>query len=202
MNSSSLSAMLSKTCTVAVLSLAILSSEPSQAELITWKLEGVHFDDGGTAVGTFTVDTAKGTDQRLTAFDITTTSGSVISTPFAYAPSSTNARYHLVEISNEVGTFSIPELEFSFKNHFLMLSLESDIHDVTMPGAATGFITNEPSGEANAEEQLLDANFSALIRHVDAGQVVASIPEPSVLVYLGVAFAVIARAFAWRGSKA
>jgi hypothetical protein len=48
---------------------------PAAASILTWKLENVLFDDGGQMFGTFSVDTTVG---AVTAFDITTTTGSIL----------------------------------------------------------------------------------------------------------------------------
>ena len=48
---------------------------PATASILNWNLENVLFDDGGQASGTFSVDTTTG---AVTAFDITTTTGSIL----------------------------------------------------------------------------------------------------------------------------
>jgi hypothetical protein len=48
---------------------------PATASILNWKLENVQFNDGGQMSGAFSVDT---TDGAVTAFDITTTTGSVL----------------------------------------------------------------------------------------------------------------------------
>ena len=45
------------------------------ASILNWELENVQFDDGGQMSGTFSVDTTVGV---VTAFDITTTAGSIL----------------------------------------------------------------------------------------------------------------------------
>ena len=50
-------------------------ADPANASTINYTLSGVTFGDGGTASGTFAIDSISG---HLTAFDITTTTGSVI----------------------------------------------------------------------------------------------------------------------------
>lgn len=53
---------------------------PATASILNWELENVQFDDGGQMSGTFSVDTTVG---AVTAFDITTTTGSIL-TGFHY----------------------------------------------------------------------------------------------------------------------
>jgi hypothetical protein len=50
-------------------------AEPATASILHWELENVLFDDGGQMSGTFSVDTTNG---AVTAFDITTTTGSIL----------------------------------------------------------------------------------------------------------------------------
>lgn len=57
------------------LAISVALSAPVQASVIDWTLEGVTFDDGGTASGTFSVDTSTG---DLVSYDITTTAGSAL----------------------------------------------------------------------------------------------------------------------------
>ena len=55
--------------------LGFLLTVPAQATAINWTLSGVTFDDGGTASGIFSTDSATG---GLLSYDITTTAGSVL----------------------------------------------------------------------------------------------------------------------------
>jgi len=48
---------------------------PANASIINWTLSGVAFNDGGTATGTFSTDSTTG---NITAFDITTTTGTTL----------------------------------------------------------------------------------------------------------------------------
>jgi hypothetical protein len=57
------------------LAISVALSAPVQASIIDWTLEGVTFDDGGTASGTFSIDTSTG---HLVSYDITTTAGSTL----------------------------------------------------------------------------------------------------------------------------
>jgi hypothetical protein len=57
------------------LAISVALSAPVQASVIDWTLEGVTFDDGGTASGTFSVDTSTG---YLVSYAITTTPGSTL----------------------------------------------------------------------------------------------------------------------------
>jgi hypothetical protein len=50
-------------------------AEPATASILNWELENVLFDDGGQMSGTFSVNTTNG---AVIAFDITTTTGSIL----------------------------------------------------------------------------------------------------------------------------
>jgi hypothetical protein len=62
----------------------LITASASQATVVTWYLQNVTFDDGGSASGFFTIDTD--TDWGLTDFDIKTTSGGSITSSFEYTP--------------------------------------------------------------------------------------------------------------------
>ena len=70
---------------------------PSYAVLVTWTLQDVTFDDGGTASGFVSFDPSlpympKLFDARyLSNFDIKTTGGMVFTAPFEYTPKNTDA---------------------------------------------------------------------------------------------------------------
>ena len=55
------------------LAISVALSAPVQASIIDWTLEGVTFDDGGTASGTFSTNSSTG---DIVSYDITTTAGS------------------------------------------------------------------------------------------------------------------------------
>jgi len=55
------------------LAISAAASAPVLASIINWTLEGVTFDDGGTASGTFSTDSSTG---DIVSYDITTTAGS------------------------------------------------------------------------------------------------------------------------------
>ncbi len=57
------------------LAMSVALSAPVQASVIDWTLEGVTFDDGGTASGMFSIDSSTG---QLVSYDITTTLGSTL----------------------------------------------------------------------------------------------------------------------------
>src|SRR5215207_6715676 len=79
------------------------------AKLITWTLHDVTFGDGGTASGFFTFDPTipashSHQKQYLTAFNIKTTAGSIMTAPFEYSPANTDA-----SVPWFVNFFSAPE---------------------------------------------------------------------------------------------
>ena len=57
------------------LAISIAASAPVLASVINWTLEGVTFDDGGTASGTFSTDLSTG---DIVSYDITTTTGTAV----------------------------------------------------------------------------------------------------------------------------
>ena len=57
-----------------------VTAGPATASILNWELENVVFDDGGQMSGTFSVNTTTG---EVTAFDIVTTTGSIL-TGFDY----------------------------------------------------------------------------------------------------------------------
>ena len=85
-------------------------SVPSHAVLVTWTLQDVTFDDGGTASGFVTFDPSVpdipglSNAQYLSNFDIKTTAGTVFTTPFEYTSKNTDASE-----PGHVHLFSAPE---------------------------------------------------------------------------------------------
>jgi len=148
----------------------------ARAEMITWTLHDVVFDDGGTASGFVVFDPAKPTppgvhgDAHLTQFDIKTTGGSALSAPFEFTPANTDASEPWY-----VGFFSAPEGPrplHGLPQHFLQLVPEGEwpAHGghVNVLLAASG-------------DSLLD-NQRSLFRATTSGFLIGTpIPEPSLL---------------------
>ena len=72
-------------------------SVPSHAVLVTWTLQDVPFDDGGTASGFVIFDPSVpvipglSNTRYLSNFDIKTAAGTVFTVPFEYTPNNTDA---------------------------------------------------------------------------------------------------------------
>jgi ethanolamine utilization microcompartment shell protein EutS len=85
-------------------------AERATASILDWELENVLFDDGGRMSGAFSVNTTNG---AVIAFDITTTTGSILA-GFHYdgrlalpaATSSVEIR-SLSKITSRIGTFNL-----------------------------------------------------------------------------------------------
>ena len=92
--------MLKKLVSIAVASLLFLAAAQVQAALLTWRLEDVNFDDGGTAIGFFRYDPTtppcNGFDACIGVvpdFDITTSPGFAF--PNEYRPRAVwRSRFH------------------------------------------------------------------------------------------------------------
>ena len=56
----------------------VFLAAPAQAAPVTFQINGLVFDDGGTASGTFVLDTVDGTSGVIVSADITTTGGSAV----------------------------------------------------------------------------------------------------------------------------
>ncbi len=65
-----------------VLNLAAATVVPASASVVNWTLSDVTFQDGGTASGAFSIDSATG---KLTTFDVTTTDGATLA-GYRYEP--------------------------------------------------------------------------------------------------------------------
>jgi hypothetical protein len=77
----------------------------AQAALVTWTLQSVTFDDGGTATGSFTLDTAKIDPKSLgnpiASFDIKTTPGTSVTTEAEYSSSAPGAAAQSFYVAKE-----------------------------------------------------------------------------------------------------
>ena len=93
--------MLKKLVSFAVASLLFLAAAQAQAALLTWRLEDVNFDNGGTAIGFFRYDPTAAPCSRpldctgvVPDFDITTTPG--FGFPNEYRPLAAGGRAFIV----------------------------------------------------------------------------------------------------------
>jgi len=185
------------------LGLLVLLTTGANAGVLTWVLDGVKFDDGGTAMGSFNFDPSAGTPCStglspcglFSSVHITTTTGSV----------RTGATYTFV-CGTDVATCTGPSPDSTH-----MLDLATAAADQTgKPGFGLFFADGiPPAGLTNfrgsidisgsPEASCSDAacsDIAAPLRFVVAG-VASSTPEPGTLLLLGGGLMAIGAA-AWR----
>lgn len=157
----------------AALAISVAVSAPVQASVIDWTLEGVTFDDGGTASGTFSIDSSTG---HLVSYDITTTAGSTLGRT-VYDPSTAP----FVGYGN-YGPNSFLLLTVSGAT-YITLEFLNPLTSGGIDPIVTGydFVTNTGSYECNN---------CAPFRVVTAGEAASSpVPEPSTWAMMLVGFA-------------
>ena len=157
------------------LAISVALSAPVQASIIDWTLEGVTFDDGGTASGTFSTDSSTG---DIVSYDITTTAGSTLLVGTVYDPSTAGAG------NNEIGPNSF--LLQTFVRPYINLTL---LNPLTSPGIDPIVIgTYQTSDSAKSYE--CDNCFP--IRLVATGEATSfPVPEPSTWATMLVGFAAL-----------
>ena len=95
--------------------LSIILGGTARADIITWTLNGVTFDDGGTASGFFRVNTVT---HQVTAWDITTTAGSLLP-GYHYSSALPNQNFSNYSTNTLlVDDPSSNEIEFAFNSSF------------------------------------------------------------------------------------
>lgn len=106
------------TISLLVPAVALVLSSAAQAGTLTWNLSGVTFNDGGTASGSFTVDSSTG---NLLSYDIQTTTTSNMNgydydgvSNQLYCNNCFAANSFL--IVNTVGVYGNPFLQLAFNN--------------------------------------------------------------------------------------
>ena len=136
---------------------------PANASTITWTLSGVTFDDGGTASGSFTIDTSTG---QLTTFDIITTSTSLFP---AFEYNNSSATQNVFDLSSFVIA--------SNANQFHLLSMFF-ADPLSSPGTdLLQLIGPCPPGSCES-----DYPFTLNARLITAGEaIVSSAPLPAAL---------------------
>jgi len=143
----------------------------SHATVVTWNLQNVAFDDGGTASGFFTIDTATG---NAADFDVKTTAGTTITSAFEYSPA--NAQF--AEASTSGGTFAVIHTPNQpLPQHAFELLLDKDLLTTT---SGTVQIVQGPS----SAEIVLLGDGTRLIRSMNDGGSITAVPEPSIFVLL------------------
>jgi hypothetical protein len=73
-----------KSCRAMWIAALIFVAPATHANVLSWEIVNLTFDDGATANGRFTLDT---TSNLITDFDITTSAGGTLTTLFEYTPS-------------------------------------------------------------------------------------------------------------------
>jgi PEP-CTERM motif len=161
-------------------SLFLLFSAGACAGPILWTLQGVTFNDGGTASGSFLFDA--GTAQ-YSSINITTTSGSVITGATYMFPSPANIPFNGPDELFMV-TSNAPDLTGT---PFLGLIWQSNL---TGAGGTIPFSTTLNSGETNCTSPTCSSINQGKVRLTTAGSVTtAAVPEPATLVLVGFALA-------------
>ena len=105
-----------KTRTIAAAALAALTvALPAKAVTLAWTLSGVTFDDGGTAIGTFTTDSTNG---HLMTYSIDTIAGSTFGA-FHYDPTTS-----LIFANNFFGSnsFTVSNTAFTRQINFAFVN--------------------------------------------------------------------------------
>lgn len=153
---------------VATLSVLMLGGSPAFADSIAYSLEDVGFDDGGTASGTFSVDSTTG---DLLSYDIITTAGSVLP-----------------------GQEYDPANSFVDENAFSPNSFILDLDDASLyvtfafASSLTGGGTISIEDGFNSYE-CTDCGTYRLVTSGDVTTVTTSVPEPASLAIFGTGLA-------------
>jgi len=102
-----------KTRIIVAAALAALTvALPAKAVTLAWTLSGVTFDDGGTAIGTFTTDSTTG---HLMTYSIDTTAGSTLGA-FHYDPTTSFKYFNNSSSFLVVNTAITRFINFAFVN--------------------------------------------------------------------------------------
>lgn len=166
-------------------------SVPSHAALVTWTLQDVTFDDGGTASGFVTFDpsvsdiSGLSNTRYLSNFDIKTTAGTVFTAPFEYTPKNTDASEpYYVHFFSAPGSISP---RHGLPQRWL------DIHALNAFPATGGSVAI--LGDAS-DETFVGEDFSSSnrVRHrsITGGSLVGMVaPEPSALGFVAIGIALL-----------
>jgi PEP-CTERM motif len=163
-------------------SLLLLFSAGACAGPILWTLQGVTFNDGGTASGSFLFDAGTG---QYSSINITTTSGSVLTGATYAFPDPANAPFNGPAELFMVAS-NAPDLTGS---PFLSLIWQSNL---TGAGGTIPFSTTLNSGETTCTSPTCSSINQSKVRLATAGAVTtAAVPEPGTFVLVGVALAAV-----------
>ena len=172
-----------KSITLAVGLLLFALPLPSFASTIVWTLEGVVFDDGGTATGTFATDSTTG---AVTSFNIVTTAGTALGGA-AYNSSSYLAFNNYFPYPNTFAIaadniLALPFINFGFSNPLTSAGTNTLLVDINLPVEQVAFECG--NNDCGADD--------AVVRFATEGSaigVVEAIPEPSTWAMLIIGFA-------------
>jgi len=167
-------------------------SVPSHAVLVTWTLQDVTFDDGGTASGFVIFDPSVpvipglSNTRYLSNFDIKTTAGTTFTAPFEYTPKNTDASEpYYVHFFSAPGTISP---RHGLPQRWL------DIHALNAFPATGGpvAILGDVSDETFVGEDFSSGN-GVHHRSITGGSLVGVVaPEPSTLGFVAIGMALLA----------
>jgi hypothetical protein len=149
---------------------------PASATLVTWHLQNVRFDDGGTASGFFVYDTEKpprsGFPDVLVDFDVQVSGGPTGThfPSFEYTPASTFLPTGTRDILALHAPSAIPGVQFG---RTLQLDFAQSLPD---RGGRVSLVLADCDVCPSLE---LDEGTFAFARLVTSGEVTATIPEPT-----------------------
>lgn len=152
---------------------AFLFAQPATAIDLTWYLQNVRFDDGGTATGSFIWSTEKSEGSQLLSANITTTDG--ITVPgFTYDTKSSDisSRSFFNSFRLESGThalafvFNSPPISSEFDPNFILRGQEtftSQGSTVTRAPLEAGYVTTVPESVPEPSSILGTLTFAGLV---------------------------------------
>ena len=159
----------------AALALLAAASAPGQAAVIDWTLEGVTFDDGGTASGTFSTDSSTGS---LVSYDITTTAGSVLAGMTYDASTVVSVAYGYYGPNS----FLLFTLGGPYGSEYITLEFRNPLTSGGVDPIVAGY---DPISNTGSYECYNCATF----RLVTAGEATSAVPEPATWAMMFVGFA-------------
>jgi len=156
----------------------LLATTMAHAALVTWTFQNAGFNDGGQLSGFFKVESVSipGSTVPIDDFDVKTTAGTTIATPFEYTPANSKGVMFLAPcVSGNCGPF--PDIHFGASDFerdlgFGLLGLLTDSGGNFEIDGAAGEIVS-----ASGQSQFRDASGSLYAPPV---------PEPSSIVLLGI----------------
>jgi hypothetical protein len=152
----------------------LLNCASAHASTIDWTLSGVTFQDGGVATGTFSTDSTTG---NVTAFNITTTDGSILNGA-KYDSTTSEIMNNLFIANSFVAVFSnnlTPYIELGFVN-----PLTSPEVDPLVPGFTSSYSGSWECCSDNGDMREITGGAAV--------STVSAVPEPSTWVMMVLGF--------------